>query len=196
MKLVTRESGSWRRAGAWPGPSTRTWWSSQSVRSASESISASGKRRVVLTAALSMVACEHRSQLALRLEDELAYFARGAVPGRRRRNVMRAPPHLLGCFVRRAGEAAALEHRQIDEVVAHVGGRVLLQPDTAQQRAKGSVLVVGALDDMLDAKLARALGDRGRLAAANEPGLESAELQQLHAVAVEGMEGLQLLAAW
>src|ERR1051325_8205808 len=142
---------------------------------------ASGKRRVVLTAALPMEAGEHRSQLALRLENKLAYSARRAVARRRRRDVMGAAPHLLGRFVRRAGEAAALEHRQIDHVVAHVSGRLLLQPDTAQQRAKGGLLVVGALEDMLDAELARALGDRGRLAAADERRLEPGKLQELDA---------------
>src|SRR6476646_9732197 len=139
-------------------------------------MSASGKRRVVLTVASPVVAREHRSQLALRFEEELAHFARRAVAGRRRRDVMRAAPHLLGRFVRNAGEAAALEYRQIDDVVAHIGGRLLLQPDTAQQRAKSGVLVLGALDDMLDAELARALGDRGRFPAADERPRQAGEL--------------------
>src|SRR6267378_6715238 len=119
-----------------------------------------------------MEAGEHAAELALRLEDELAYLARGAMARGRGGDVVRAAAHLLGRLVRCAGEAAAREHRHVDEVIAHISGRLLLEPHAPHKAAEGALLVRRALDHMLDAELARALGNRLRFAAADQRGLE------------------------
>ena len=97
--------------------------------------------------------------------------------------------------MRRTGEAAARQDRQVDDVIAHVSRRGLLQLERPQHVRKGGELVVGALYDVPDAELLGAFLDRLRLAAADDGGIKARHAQQMDAVAVEGVKGFQLLAA-
>src|SRR4051812_12217126 len=137
----------------------------------------------------------HVAELALRFEDELAHLPRGTVPRGSRGNVVHAPAYILGRLVRRTGEAAARQDRQVDDVIAHISHRRLLQLERPQHVREGGELVIGALYDVPDAELLGAFLDRLRLASADDGGIETRHAQQMDAVAVEGVEGLQLLAA-
>src|SRR3954462_3607217 len=137
-------------------------------------MSASGKRRVVLIILGSpMEPREHAAELALRLENELASFARRAMAGGRRGNEMHAVAHVLGRLARRAGETAAREHRQGDDVVAPIGAGRALHLQLAPKRGKSLSLVVGALHHVLDAELLGALLDGLRPAATDDRGLQA-----------------------
>src|SRR5207248_6702909 len=95
----------------------------------------------------------HFAELALRFEDELAHLTRGAVSRGSRGNVVDAPAYILRRLVRRTGEAAALQDRQVDDVIAHISHRRLLQLERPQHVGKGGELVIGALHDVPDAEL-------------------------------------------
>src|SRR6478672_3746201 len=124
----------------------------------------------------------HVAELALRFEDELAHLARGTVPRGSRGNVVDAPAYILGRLVRRTGEAAARQDRQVDDVIAHVSRRGLLQLELPQHVRKGGELVVGALYDVPDAELLGAFLDRLRLAAADDGGIKARHAQQMDAM--------------
>src|SRR6185436_5160642 len=86
------------------------------------------------------------------------------------------------------------QHRHVDQVVAHVarGGGLEAQP--LQYPAELLALAGDALSHQLDAELAGPLRYRRRLAPRKNRAADAAVGEHLHAVAVEGMEGLDLAA--
>src|SRR6185369_242927 len=109
--------------------------------------------------------------------------------------VMRAASHRLRRLGGRAGQAAAREHRQVDELVAHESGRRGIQAVLLQYFPEDEKLVVDSLVHFADAELARAQRDRGRAAAREQRDGDAGGGEHLEAVAVVRGKGLERLAA-
>ena len=129
----------------------------------------------------------------LRVQDEFAQFAHGAVSAAFPRDIVRVAPYRGWGLRHRHGQSAAPEYRQIEDVVAHVSGGRGIDPEPRQEVLEGRVLVGGALVDQIDAETLRAQLDAARLAAGDEGKLNAACLEHFHAVAIAHVECLQLL---
>src|SRR5688572_24697523 len=158
----------------------------------------SGNRRVVenLTPGRSReILPERLLEGALGAHQQLADFAHRAAPRRRLRNVVHARAHRLGRLARRAGEAAAREHRQVDELVAHVAGLLKREALPGDQLLEDFQFVLNALEHRFDAELGGARRDRGGTPAGKQRAAHAARHQHLEAVAIVRGEAFQLLAA-
>ena len=110
-------------------------------------------------------------------------------------DVMRVLAHEQRRFRDRQCQAATREHRQIDDVVAHVGNGTGVEVPRGKQLGKRTCLVFNALVYECDAEIFCAQLDNARSAAGNDRQFNPRFTQHLHAVTVEGIEGLDFLAA-
>src|SRR5690606_32413478 len=81
---------------------------------------------------------------------------------------------------------------QVRQVITEKGDLLHLHRHPGAQFSQGSELVFTALDQVLDAEVGGATFHQGGLAAADDGGFHAGGDQQLDAVAVQGIEGLEL----
>ena len=105
-----------------------------------------------------------------------------------------ARPHLGDGVGRREGEAAAGEHRQVEEVVADVGDPLGLDAVLGEELGEGGALVGAVEDDGVERQLAGARRERRGAAPGEDADLEPGALRQLERQAVADVEDLELLA--
>ena len=133
-----------------------------------------------------------RSQARLGAEDELDQLPRGAASARRLGDEVHPRPHLGRGVGGRGRQAGAREHRQVQQVVAHVGHLGVGQLPPAQDLGVGLQLVPLRLHDQADGELRGALGRGGGLAGRQEAALDP-RLAGVHdARAVADVERLRL----
>ena len=91
-------------------------------------------------------------------------------------------------------QADATDHRQIGQIVTQIRDLLIGQAQLAEQFIQNDKLVLAALVQVLDTQVLRAALDHRGLASADDGGAHPGVDQHLDAVAVEGVEGLELAA--
>ena len=107
---------------------------------------------------------------------------------------MRMPPHDLGCFASRCGEAAPCQHRQVDYVVSHIATVQGFDSKRRRERRERGPLVVYALQNVRNAQIPRpVLDDAGSASGQNCNGY-AARNEHPDSVSIQGAERLQFFA--
>ena len=149
-------------------------------------------RRIILSQSTRRVGDE-LIPVAAGVEDQLAHLAHRAPAAGSRQHPVHPLPHLGRGVGRREGEAAAADHRQVEQVVPGVGHPLRRRAVLGEERGEGGVLVMVVLDQGVEADLAGPRLQGGVAAAGEDADLEPRLLGQLQAHAVADVEDLPLL---